>query len=546
MTTPNIILTGFMGSGKTAVGQAVAERLGRWFVDMDAVIQRRAGKPVSAIFAQDGEPAFRQIEAALCRELARERNLVIATGGGALVPDENRAALGESGLLICLDASVDAILARLDGVDDRPLLVGPDRRERVEALLAQRAAAYAAIPHRIATDGLSVAQVAERVIRLAQRAGPGPVRIPIVYPGGAYNILIGDGLLADLGQAMIGAGLRPGRCAVVSQPAVAAAHAGRLVAGLAEAGFHAAVVEMPDGEAHKTLATAAGLYDAFVAAGLDRRSPVIALGGGVVGDVAGFAAASYLRGVPFVQVPTSLLAMVDASVGGKTGVDLPQGKNLVGAFKQPALVAIDLETLKTLPSDEFRSGLAEVVKHGMIGDPGLFEAMEGRRSEVSSPVPANAPDPMGGETPPLQLPDLIARAVRVKAAVVQEDPFEQGRRAVLNLGHTFGHAFETLSGYQLRHGEAVSIGLAAATRLAARLDLCDPALVGRVEGLLKRLDLPARAGGVAPEQVLAAMATDKKRVGRRLRFVLPRAIGDVAVFDDVPDDDVLAVLQELT
>ena len=545
MTTPNIILTGFMGSGKTAVGQAVADRLGRWVVDMDAVIERRAGKPVSAIFAQNGEPAFRQMEAALCRELARERNLVIATGGGALVSDDNRAALGETGLLICLHASVDAILARLDGVDDRPLLAGPDRRQRVEALLAQRVAAYAAIPHHIDTDGLSVEQVAERVIRLAQRAGPGPVRIPVSYPGGVYDILIGAGALAELGEAMIGAGLRPGRCAVVSQPAIAAAHAGRLIEGLAEAGFDPVVVEMPDGEAHKTLVTVAGLYDAFVAAGLDRRSPVIALGGGVVGDVAGFAAASYLRGVPLVQAPTSLLAMVDASVGGKTGVDLPQGKNLVGAFKQPALVAIDPEALKTLPSDEFRSGLAEVVKHGMIGDPGLFEAMEGRRGEVPSPIPPRAPTPEGGGTPPLPLGDMIARAVRVKVAVVEADPFEQGRRAALNLGHTFGHAFETLSGYQLRHGEAVSIGLAAATRLAARLDLCEPDLVARVESLLGRLGLPLRAGGFTPEQVMAAMATDKKRVGSRLRFVLPRAIGDVDLFDDVAPAAVLAVLAEL-
>jgi 3-dehydroquinate synthase len=525
MTTPNIILTGFMGTGKTAVGQAVAERLGRWFVDMDAVIERRAGKPVSAIFAQDGEAAFRQMEAALCRELAGERNLVIATGGGALVAEENRLALGESGLVICLDAPVDAILARLGDAVDRPLLAGPDRQARVEALLAERAAAYAAIPHHIDTDGLSVDQAAGRVIQLARQIGPGPARIPVSTPDGSYDILIGEGILAGLGWAMLKAGLRPGRCAVVSQPAIAAAQAGSLLESLAEAGFDPVVVEMPDGEAHKTLATVAGLYDVLTAARLDRRSPVIALGGGVVGDVAGFAAATYLRGVPFVQAPTSLLAMVDASVGGKTGVDLPQGKNLVGAFKQPALVAIDPETLKTLPSDEFRSGLAEVIKHGMIGDAGLFEVMEGRSV--------------------LPLSDLIARAVQVKAAVVQEDPFEQGRRAVLNLGHTFGHAYETLSGYRLRHGEAVSIGLAAATRLATGLELCEPDLVDRVETLLGRLDLPARAPGFAPPQVLAAMGADKKRVGNRLRFVLPRAIGDVDVFDDVPDQAVLAVLMEL-
>ncbi len=525
MTTPNIILTGFMGTGKTAVGQAVAERLGRWFVDMDAVLEQRAGKPVQAIFAQEGEVAFRLMEADLCHELAQERNIVIATGGGALLLETNRTALAASGVLICLHAPVDTILQRLAGADDRPLLASPDRRERVEALLAQRAAAYGAIPHQIDTDGLTVEQVAEQVIRLARRAGPGPERVPVSYPGGSYQILIGDGLLAELGQALVEAGLRPGRCVVVSQPAIAAAHAGRLAESLREAGFDPAVAEMPAGEAHKTLATVAGLYDACVAAGLDRRGAVIALGGGVVGDVAGFVAATYLRGVPFVQAPTSLLAMVDASVGGKTGVDLPQGKNLVGAFKQPALVAMDPETLKTLPSDEFRSGLAEVVKHGMIGDPGLFEVMEGHGV--------------------LALGELVARAVRVKVAVVEADPFEQGRRAALNLGHTFGHAYEMLSGYQLRHGEAVGIGLLAATRLAARLELCEPPLALRVENLLNRLGLPTRAPGYTPQQVMAAMATDKKRVGSRLRFVLPRAIGDVDLFGDVPDEAVLAVLAEM-
>ena len=525
MTTPNIVLTGFMGSGKTAVGQAVAARLGRWFVDMDAAIERAAGQPVSAIFEQQGEAVFRAMEAEMCRELASERGLVIAAGGGALLSEANRQALGETGLLICLHAPAEVILTRLDGADDRPLLAGPDRRARVEALLTQRASAYAAIPHQIDTAGLTVEQVADQVIRLARQIEGGAAVIPVGYPGGAYDIVIGDGALAGLGQAMLAAGLRPGRCALVSQPAIAAAHGGRLAATLAEAGFEPVTVEMPDGEVHKTLATVAGLYDAFVAAGLDRRSPVVALGGGVVGDVAGFAAASYLRGVPLVQVPTSLLAMVDASVGGKTGVDLLQGKNLVGAFKQPALVVVDPETLQTLPADEFRSGLAEVVKNGMIGDPGLFEALEGSGM--------------------LSLGQLVARAVRVKAAVVQEDPFEQGRRAVLNLGHTFGHAYETLSGYRLRHGEAVSIGLAGATRLAARLALCDAGLVERVESLLGRLDLPTRAPGFDPRQVLAAMATDKKRVGRRLRFILPRAIGDVDVFGGVPDDLVLAVLAEM-
>ena len=525
MTNQNIVLTGFMGTGKTAVGKAVAERLGRILIDMDEVIQRKTGKEISAIFADDGEAAFRTMEAELCLELSQEHSLIIATGGGALVPPRNRELMSRSGVVICLTASPDDIAQRLQYATDRPLLATADRTQRITALMELRAAAYNAIPHHISTSGLSVEQAADAVIRLARRVDPHHTRTTVTHREGSYDILIGDGLLVEAGDLLRRAGLPPGLAAVVTNPSIREAHAETLLTGLREAGFQPVIVEVPEGEAYKTLGTVVSLYDDFVEAGLDRRSPVIALGGGVVGDMAGFAAASYLRGVPFVQIPTSLLSMVDASVGGKTGVDLPQGKNLVGAFKQPALVVIDPETLRTLPAAEFRSGLGEVVKHGMIGDPALFEALE-----------------MGQI---IDLPALIRRAVQVKVSVVQEDPFEQGRRAVLNLGHTFGHALEALSDFSLRHGEGVSIGIAAATRLAARLELCDPALVDRVEGVLQHLALPIRYPGVTPEQVLRAMSTDKKRVGSQLRFVLPRAVGDVDTFSKIDESAVLATLCEI-
>ncbi len=521
----NIVLTGFMGTGKSAVGGAVAERLGRFFVDMDEIIAQRAGKPIRAIFAEDGEQAFRSMEASLCWELAGESGIVVATGGGALVPATNREAMAQSGVLFCLTATPEAILERLEEHRDRPLLDGTGREERIRQLLAQRAAVYGAIPYQIDTTGRAVAEIAEQVIRLYRRHTGGATRIPVQAPGHDYDILVGEGLLAEAGGLAAEAGIEPGRCAIVTNPEVGVQHGARLAEGLREAGFEPAVVEMPEGERHKTLATVAMLYERFLQARLDRRSAVFALGGGVVGDVAGFAAATFLRGVPLVPVPTSLLAMVDASVGGKVGVDLAQGKNLVGAFKQPQLVIVDPEVLKTLPSEEFRSGLAEVVKAGMIGDPGLFAVLEGR-----------APAPGLGE--------LIARAVRVKVAVVEEDPFEGGRRAVLNLGHTFGHALELLSGYRMRHGEAVGLGIALATRLAAATGTCEPGLVRRVEELLERLELPTRGEGFAPEEVVAAMGTDKKRAGGRLRFVVPRAIGDVELRDDVPTEAVLAVLAE--
>jgi 3-dehydroquinate synthase len=246
---------------------------------------------------------------------------------------------------------------------------------------------------------------------------------------------------------------------------------------------------------------------------------VISVGGGVIGDMAGFAAASYLRGVPFVQAPTTLLAMVDASVGGKTGVDLPQGKNLVGAFKQPAAVLMDVAVLATLPSDEFRSGLAEVVKHGVIGAPRLFTQLE--------------------EEGPANLLQLVADAVRVKVRVVEEDPYERGVRATLNLGHTFGHAIEQVSRYQMRHGDAVAVGMVAAANMAAALGRCDAALAARIRDLLERLGLPVSVAGHNVAAIHAAMAQDKKRSGKKLRFIIPQALGDVVVIDD-PGDDVVA------
>jgi shikimate kinase / 3-dehydroquinate synthase len=302
-------------------------------------------------------------------------------------------------------------------------------------------------------------------------------------------------------------------------------------------------IVLPAGEAHKTLATVQAMYEELLAAGLDRQGNVVALGGGVVGDVAGFAAATYLRGVNFVQCPTSLLAMVDASVGGKTGVDMPQGKNLVGAFKQPAAVVADLSTLATLPADEFSAGLAEVVKHGLIASPAIMTQL--KRNDYQPPV---ALCRLGADNYPLHTPDsLILRAIQVKRDVVEADPFEMDCRAWLNLGHTFGHAIEQISHYAVRHGDAVAMGLVAAAHLSALLGHAAPALQEEIEAMLTRLNLPIRI----PTQLqagalLQAMTTDKKRAAGKLRFVLIREVGDVFVSGDVPETAVLATLSALT
>jgi shikimate kinase/3-dehydroquinate synthase len=565
MTHRNIVLTGFMGTGKTAVGREVAARTGRPFVDLDDLIEQRAGKSIPEIFAQDGEPAFRALEAAICGEMAAPAGLVIATGGGAVVNPANREALAAGGTVICLEADLETILQRVGRGDDRPMLASPDRVARIRELLAARAEAYAALPHHLDRAHLTISATAERVLGIAAALPEGghvlPVRDEgrarndqtdtssfIIRPTGmlrdrssGYDVLIADELLHQAGRRLLSAGLKPGRCAVVTNPTVGGHHLPVLIAALTDAGFEPVVFHVPDGEAYKTLQTVSDLYDRFAAAKLARSEPVIALGGGVIGDMAGFVAATWLRGVPFIQIPTSLLSMVDASVGGKVAVDLPAGKNLVGAFKQPELVLIDPTLLSTLPSGEFRSGLAEVLKTGIINDPALFERLaEGERQATNDEGSRSIP--LGRTTS--DMVGMIADAVRVKARIVERDPYELGDRAWLNLGHTFGHALELLSSYTLRHGDAVALGMIAAAEMSAALGHCDAALPPRITAAIERLGLPTRHA-FDPAAALAAMGTDKKRRGRSLRFVLIRRIGEVFVAENVPEAEIRLALRAI-
>jgi shikimate kinase/3-dehydroquinate synthase len=523
----NVILTGFMATGKTAVGQEVARRLGRSFVDMDEEIEARAGKSIPAIFAEDGQSAFRRLETATNRELSAQKEMVISTGGGTLVDPVNRALMITSGVVICLTCDAPEILERVraEGGSTRPLLDVPDLSTEIEVLLEARREAYRAIPWHIDTTRLSVEEVAERVVGIADA-----VTLPVQHPGGEYPIHVGNGLLEYAGGALLAAGVPEGSViALVSNPIVAPLYGARVERALRSVGFRPFVCTVPDGERHKTLATVAALYDQFLSGGLDRSGTVLSLGGGVTGDEAGFAAATFMRGVRFVQVPTTLLAMVDASVGAKTGVDLGQGKNLVGAFKQPRVVIIDPTVLTTLPVEEIRSGMAEVIKHGIIGAPDLFARLES--GEPGSEFVVSGSD--------------IGLALRVKIEIVAQDPFEQGRRAVLNLGHTVGHALERLSGFERRHGEAVSVGMVTAARIATEIGRAAPSLADRIEAVLLAWGLPTRCPPFDAEAIQEAMAHDKKKRGGVLRWVLPREIGVVEIVEDVPTETVSSVLRDL-
>lgn len=348
--------------------------------------------------------------------------------------------------------------------------------------------------------------------------------LKVIYPSGSYDISFGSNLLAKVqGLAQIKENF-----VVISDTNVSPLYADQVNGA-------AAVITIPAGEQYKTLDTTKWVYDELLKLRLDRRGTLVALGGGVVGDLAGFVAATYLRGVEFVQCPTSLLAMVDASVGGKTGVDMPQGKNLVGAFKQPKAVIADIETLKTLPSAEFAAGMAELIKHGLIDDVSLFEILEGIKTTFTA-----------SEWDKITLTSLIAQAVEVKIGIVEEDPYENGRRATLNLGHTFGHVIEHASNYQIRHGEGVAMGLVAAANLSSRLGYCHSDLQVRIESVLQKAGLPIRIpSNFSAENLYDMMFSDKKVASRQLRFILIANVGEVFIQSGVPKTAVLETIREL-
>lgn len=531
--TPNLVLTGFMGTGKTVTGQSAAKKLGMPFVDMDAEIEARAGMPVRQIFAEQGEPAFRQIETQVCLDLAAQGGRVIATGGGALMNPENRAAF-QHDILVCLNASVPVLAHRLGVSNDasasapntpagrvRPLLDVANPAAEIERLLTLRRPVYASLPWQVETSGLTPSEAADQVVAIYRIRS-----LPVRHPNGQYNIYIGDDALEHIGGLFRQANIPTNEAvAIVSNSVVGPLHAPRVEASLLRYGYAPFLCIVPDGESHKSLATVESLYGQFLAGGLSRGGTVLGLGGGVTGDMAGFAAATYLRGVRYVQAPTTLLSMVDASVGGKVGVDLPQGKNLVGAFKQPELVAMDPRVLETLPVGELRSGMAEAIKHGILADPGLLESLRENAGAGERIDPA-----------------WLERAVAVKIKVVERDPYEHGERALLNLGHTAGHAIEALSKFTMRHGEAVSIGMLAAVQIAIQMQLTKAELFDTVRETLEAWELPVRCPDYPVEQILQAAMHDKKKQSGRLRWILPYSPGDVRIVENVPLEIVREVL----
>ena len=551
----NIILTGFSFTGKTRIGQEVARRLGWGFVDSDDQIVAIAGKDIPEIFAQDGEPRFRELERQVLEEVCARASFVISIGGGAIVDPRNRELFAKSGVLISLEAKPQTIYQRLLAAQKgdpvvRPLLATDDPLKRIEELKASRQPFYAMADWTVHTDNLTLDEVCDEVThgwrQISEKWDPEKRHIypssattseqdaacMVITIGGIYPVFVGWGLLDELGKRMRQAGL--GEFAyIISDEEVYLHYGARASEALERAGFYVESFAVEPGEGTKTIDTAKELYDWLVERRAERGHAIVALGGGMVGDLAGFVAATFLRGLPLVQVPTTLVAMADSSIGGKVAVNLPEAKNMIGAFYQPRLVVTDVSTLSTLPQRELASGWAEVIKHALILDPELLEFLE-----------ANAERLANLDTEAITA--AVKRSAALKAGVVSEDEKERGRRMILNYGHTIAHGLEAATGYErFLHGEAVAIGMMGSAMLSQKLELLPQDIVKRQEGIIQKFGLPTTCAEVGRAEVLKAMELDKKMREGTVRWVLLAEVGKPVLRDDVPVAHVVSVLEEL-
>lgn len=498
----DLVLTGFMGTGKTTVGRLLAERLALPFIDTDEEVLRRTGRTAAEIIREDGEAVFRRVETEVLADLAGGEGRVIALGGGAVLGERNRRLL-DGKQVVCLSSDPDEIARRLRGTGDRPLLDQASLRD----LWSSRRAIYGTWPQ-VETTGLTAAQVADAV---ADLCGLGLTVIPFARQVDS-TVHVRSELAAHLPDVLA----PPGRVLVVTDANVAAGgHSGRVAAGLEDARVETVVI--PPGEEHKSAETLHDLYAAALRHGLQRSDLVIGVGGGVVCDLAGYLAATYMRGCRLALVPTTLLSQVDAAIGGKVGIDFAGIKNLVGAFYPAEVVAIDPTVLATLPPEQVRWGMAEIVKIALMCSASLCTGL----------LTVAGADTIAGRT------DIIRMAARLKADLVRRDPFERGERKLLNFGHTIGHALETASDYRLAHGAAVAGGMAMEAAAAGEHGWTDDEVVTALHSLLARFGLPAEPPALDFDRVVAAMIHDKKRRGDLVSLAVPERVG-IGVLHDLP------------
>jgi 3-dehydroquinate synthetase/shikimate kinase len=530
----DVILVGLPGSGKSAVGRRLAQRHGATHIDLDEVIERQAGRKIPEIFADEGEAGFRERERAAVVSLGEpdgsaEVKRVVATGGGAVLDPRNRWLLYRGRVPIWIDGRPEVLAQRLRRSPVvRPLVTGRDPIGSIRSLAAARQRFYAAA-HRVngVAEVMAVVEAVERIVDDA--ASPDAHRVTTLLRADTRigRLVLGEGqAIAAIDEALHG--LEARRAILVSEPGAWSAAGKSIADGLASRGWAIEELLLPEGEEAKRLPVVETASSELARRRVERGEPLVAIGGGALGDAAGFLAATYLRGIPFVQVPTTLVAQIDSSIGGKTGVDLPEGKNLVGAFHQPAAIVADVGLLRSLPPRHLRAALGEAAKMAALGDERLFELLESD-GEAIARGDATAFD--GGA-----VAELVERAAWAKVEVVLADERDSAGRAALNLGHSLGHAIEAAAGYRdLLHGEAVGYGLRGAVRIGVERGVTPPDRAQRIERLLTRLGLGTDPLPYPLAAIRDALGADKKHHGGRLNWVLPTADG-VVRDADVPDD----------
>ena len=540
----DVVLVGLPGSGKSAVGRRLAHRHGAAFVDLDDVIEKTAGQTIPQIFAEHGEAAFRALERQAVVDLGPADpgpavRSVVATGGGAVIDPRNRWALYRGRVPVWLDVRPEVLAQRLRRSPNvRPLIVRRDPMGAIRDLGRDRDRFYSAA-YRV--NGVAeLASIVERVDELVARVvrQPDPTILVRGHSLGG-DFVIGEGIAAPVIAAAL-RNLRARRAIFISEPGAWAVAGEAIGAALADDGWPVERILLPEGEAAKRMEVIETAASALAGLHAERGEPLVVVGGGALGDAAGFLAASWLRGVPFIQVPTTLVAQIDSSIGGKTGVDLPEGKNLVGAFQPPAAIVIDISFLRSLPERQRRAALGEAVKMAALGDERLFALLEREGAAIARGDDAAFADGAVAE--------LVERTAWAKVAVVDVDEKEQGTtdgRITLNLGHSLGHAVEAAGGFgELLHGEAVAHGLRGAVRIGREIGVTPAERGDRIERLLTTLELATEPLPYPLGTVLGALAADKKHAEGALRWVLPTADGSV-VHADVPPDVVERVAASL-